>query len=169
MSSVKLFKNSVTVICVGVSVFLISWGLRQITMAFAVSSESIKWLPASLFHVSSILASLSLLAFVIIGGIAVTRLTFAFARCAEVRFGYTQIPQTDYPVLDSGAGLGKLASPTEPQKSLANRQEQHRRASIISSSNSRRARRRDSIGSLDYEYTDPSRPFESLYPVDWRN
>src|SRR3990167_7471781 len=154
MSSLRLFKNSVAVICVGISAFLVSWGLRQITMAFAVSSESIKWLPASLFHISDILTSLSLLAFVVIGGICVARLTFAFSRYMEVRVGYTQIPQTDYPVLNSGAGLSKLISPTEPKKSLAEGGEQHRKASILANSSARRANRRGSIGNISYPNTE---------------
>lgn len=66
-------------------------GFYKLTMAFAVASESIKYLPSALFHLPDILISLSILIGAVILSLGLTRVMFAFARSAEVRFGYTQL------------------------------------------------------------------------------
>ena len=116
-------------------------GVNIAVLALAEASESIKWLPSSLFHVPNILLALS----VVVASIGVVRVLFAFSRYAEVRVGYSKtFPPTDT-TLDTRPVRNQLARLAEPPqaitdgRSIDQRDIDHDAATDAAKSNYRRA------------------------------
>jgi len=132
----KLTDTAKFLLVLGVPLAVLFAGVNIAVLALAEASESIKWLPASMFHVSNILLALS----VVVASVGVVRILFAFSRYAEVRSGYTKTFQTPDTTLDTRPMCNQLACPVEPQQSITDgRNSPHDAATDVAKSAYRRA------------------------------